>query len=325
MSQARRHWTQRFFGPLYGYLYQRHLLPAEQTRREVQFASTLCGLRRKCVLDLAAGFGRHARLLARSNQVWALDQNRAYLAMAREKLSPRTLKNLRTIQADMRALPFREEVFDAVLLLFNSFGYFTSAPPPERELRQRELWRLPAVFYERGLVPEDFGVWREAGGGTSFHQGRADGAMGGTSSVQKGKSEVVSTSTTQDENFLILEEVARVLRPEGDFLLEVPNPRPLLAAVAEAPRRWLVTNDFEIEEEYTYDRTRALLSNVTRFSVPGRTEWADYHIRLYSRRELEEALRGAGFKICGVYGSYAGERYGASRSPMILLHAQRKR
>src|SRR4051812_44439273 len=60
-------WSDRFFGPLCGELYRRHLLDSARTRAEVTFAKKLLRLDRKDVLDLAAGFGRHARLLARTN------------------------------------------------------------------------------------------------------------------------------------------------------------------------------------------------------------------------------------------------------------------
>ena len=68
-------WAGNFFGPLYAELYSKHLLSAARSRREADFVRTTLGLKGKTVLDLAAGYGRHARLLAKDNSVCALDLN----------------------------------------------------------------------------------------------------------------------------------------------------------------------------------------------------------------------------------------------------------
>ncbi|MCX7625857.1 MAG: class I SAM-dependent methyltransferase, partial [Candidatus Sumerlaeaceae bacterium] len=298
------HWTTRYFGKLYAELYSQHLLPAKQTRIEADFARRLLQLSGKRVLDLACGFGRHARLLARHSAVVGIDRNREYLAMARENTSGQSRDRLLVSRGDMRWLPLRSECFDAVLLLFNSFGYFVPPPVSAPLEVHRELWKLPRVFYERGFVSEDFG-------------------MIGRSQQSEEQSANSAEVLAEDENFLVLKEIARVLRAGGEFLLEVPNPRPLIEAVMSSPRRWLITREYEIEEQFTYDRRRRILSNTTRMTAGKRTEVADYHLKLYSRRELEVALRRVGLKVLSVFGSYDGEPYSAPTSVSILIHARK--
>jgi SAM-dependent methyltransferase len=249
-------------------------------------------------------------LLARECFVVALDRNRDYLGMARKGLRGAPSRRLAPVAADMRALPFEAARFDAVLLLFNSFGYFhgeVSGDAPATGISQREVWRLPRVFYERNLVGADFGVYRM-------------GAPGGAADAEAG----AGAPATADPNMIVLDGVARVLRPGGGFLMEQPNPGPVLAAVAEHPRRHFSVGRFSVEEEFRYDPTRRVLESRTVFRGPDITETARYLLRLYTRGELVRALRQRGLRVAAVYGDYGGARYRAGESECILLHAVRQ-
>jgi SAM-dependent methyltransferase len=254
-------WTTRYFGPLYGRLYSRYLLAPERTQREVDFAQSTLQLDAKRVLDLAAGFGRHAKLLARRCRVVALDLNRDYLRMARRGLASRDRRNLHLLGGDMRRLPFHDASFDAVLLLFNSFGYFQ----PDR------------------------------------HAAAARGT---------------------DPNLRVLQEAARVTRPRGDLLIEVPNRAALLAAVTDEPRRHLITAEYEIEEEYTYDRKARALHNRTVFRAGRRREDVEYSLRLYDRAEMISLLKAARFRVMKCYGDYEGSSFAQRSSDLLLIHAR---
>ncbi len=76
------------------------------------------GLRGR-VLDLGCGFGRHlAALRERGIEAVGLDRSLELLRRA-----PPDLRG-RLVRGDFRALPYGGGVFDAVLMLFSSFGYF---------------------------------------------------------------------------------------------------------------------------------------------------------------------------------------------------------
>src|SRR5437868_6332599 len=97
-QRAQRNMTDRYFGELYGELYRQHLLEPGRSRHEAEFAARVLGPKSARVLDLAAGFGRHARILAKDNEVWALDRNADYLRTAAHGLRGVAARNLRTLQ-----------------------------------------------------------------------------------------------------------------------------------------------------------------------------------------------------------------------------------
>lgn len=74
---------------------------------------------RGVVLDLGCGFGRHLLALReRGLEAFGLDRSRDLLARAHE-LEGGVLRGS-FVRGDFRALPFRERVFDGVVLLFSS-------------------------------------------------------------------------------------------------------------------------------------------------------------------------------------------------------------
>ena len=76
------------------------------------------------VLDLCCGSGRHANRLAREGyEVTGVDVDAAALRRARSEATG----NATYVQADMRDLSELETDFDAVLSLWQSFGYFNEA------------------------------------------------------------------------------------------------------------------------------------------------------------------------------------------------------
>lgn len=82
---------------------------------------------RDAILDLACGHGRHARALAqRGFNITGVDSNETFLRRARELATAQGL-DATFIEADMRALPFQEASFDAVLCMWSSFGLLDDA------------------------------------------------------------------------------------------------------------------------------------------------------------------------------------------------------
>lgn len=90
-----------------------------QTAREAEFIAAMVP-RGSRVLDLACGYGRHAAQLGTLGyDVVGLDRDDRMLREAR--------RHCAVVQADMRQIPFGPQSFDAVLSLWQSFGYFTAA------------------------------------------------------------------------------------------------------------------------------------------------------------------------------------------------------
>ena len=99
------------------------------TRREVdRFASVLQLQCDAAVLDLCCGQGRHTLELAQRGfrHVEGLDRSRYLINRARRTAKAKGL-NVRFREGDARKMPYPADSFDVVMILGNSFGYFTSA------------------------------------------------------------------------------------------------------------------------------------------------------------------------------------------------------
>ncbi len=77
-------------------------------------------------LDLCCGSGRHSiQLCKREYEIIGLDISSRLLRMAKLKAAEANVK-LQLVRADMRFVPFKSEVFNAVVSLDASFGYLSS-------------------------------------------------------------------------------------------------------------------------------------------------------------------------------------------------------
>jgi SAM-dependent methyltransferase len=111
------------------------------TSAQVDFVEEALDLHARArILDLACGWGRHSRILAKHGyEVVGLDLSEEFLRTGRSS----SQSIFAWICGDMRSLPFRAQSFDAVICLWNSFGYFDEVG---NEQVLREVSRL--------LVPE---------------------------------------------------------------------------------------------------------------------------------------------------------------------------
>jgi len=100
------------------------VLPSERTAAEVNAVVERLGLPPGArLLDLCCGHGRHAVPLALLGyQVTGLDLSRRLLDRA-AALAAGQGQRVGLVRADMRRLPFPDASFDAVVNLFNAFGY----------------------------------------------------------------------------------------------------------------------------------------------------------------------------------------------------------
>ncbi len=116
-------WFERWFGEEYLLVYEhRNLQEAEQESQAI--ADILHMEKNDLVLDLCCGPGRHDSLFARIGcRIIGLDFSMPLLKIALEAIPPGNIYPL-YIRGDARRLPFRNGVFDSVLNLFTSFGYF---------------------------------------------------------------------------------------------------------------------------------------------------------------------------------------------------------
>jgi SAM-dependent methyltransferase len=128
---------------------------------------------------------------------------------------------------------------------------------------------------------------------------------------------------TADDDRAMLHEVARVLRPDGDLVLDFLN--------AERLRRELVPESrdrrgrFEVWERRSLDASRDLL--VKEIELRDGDERRHYReqVRLWTADTLAHALAQAGLVVRRLWGDYAGAPYRAASSDRLVVHARRVR
>lgn len=161
-------WFRTFFGESY-LRFDRH----DDTEEEVDFIERVLELEKgHRVLDLCCGYGRHAiRLARRGYEVVGYDLSPVMLAWAREE-SRRAGVEVEWIEGDVREFDAQEE-FDAVINMFNSFGYFEEEDAQfdvlrriHRALKTKGVFLIETVnrdFLVRHVVPRTWfrveGMW----------------------------------------------------------------------------------------------------------------------------------------------------------------------
>lgn len=124
-----------------------------------------------------------------------------------------------------------------------------------------------------------------------------------------------------EENLRVLEGVARALKPEGRFLLEIQN------------RDWLIAN---YRSQVVLERGNDFMIDLNRFDPlssrnhcerilirDGRVKRMRFSIRLYTLPELEGLLSQVGLKVAGVYGDYDLNLGFGLESPRMIVIAQK--
>ena len=108
---------------LYLYFYE-DFLEESRTQRECGFIQTCCTLQpNHKILDLACGHGRHANFLsALGYNLCGIDLNSQFIEKAKADAKIQGL-SIDYTEQDILNINYKEE-FDAILLLFNSFGFF---------------------------------------------------------------------------------------------------------------------------------------------------------------------------------------------------------
>jgi D-alanine-D-alanine ligase len=112
------------------------------TKSEVElFSSILQASKDSVILDLACGQGRHSLELARQgySNVYGLDRSHYLIRKAKSIMQQEGLK-VNFKEGDARKLPFETDMFDVVMILGNSFGYFESTEDDVKILK--EVYRI---------------------------------------------------------------------------------------------------------------------------------------------------------------------------------------
>jgi SAM-dependent methyltransferase len=144
-----------------------HRVHPEQTAHEVEFVDQWLE-RRSLMLDVPCGSGRHAvRLAERQHRIIAVDRRLDLLQWSR-------CDSISWICGDMRALPLAPGRLDAIICLWQSFGYFGSEENAAVLRHWAELvrpgGRLVLDLYHRGFFERHQGENEIEHSGGRIHQ-----------------------------------------------------------------------------------------------------------------------------------------------------------
>jgi SAM-dependent methyltransferase len=124
------------------------------------------------------------------------------------------------------------------------------------------------------------------------------------------------------ENFLVLEEIARVLAPGGRFLIDLMNPAPALAGLKPRETQALAGGEAAVERWYDAATQRMHKRIVVRSpDEPPRTYFES--VRLYQPEEVTIGLRWAGLEVGSLFGSFHGDPYQRDSQRLIVLGHKR--
>jgi len=128
---------------------------------------------------------------------------------------------------------------------------------------------------------------------------------------------------SDEENEQVLQEVSRVLKPKGVFVLEMANPGWIIANFQ--PRGWDATKSFFVLEERCLDWKMKRMRSRWILIDKKHRETSEMLVddRLYDLNELKELLLKAGFEIVTAFGSAEKEEFHATKSRRILVVAKK--
>ncbi len=124
---------------------------------------------------------------------------------------------------------------------------------------------------------------------------------------------------TDDENFLAVCEVARVLEPGGRFSLDLMNAGPAVRSLE--PRTERRAGSFRVIEERRYDAARRRIEKRITIGQDGSSHARDYFesVRVYSPDEIASLLAAAGLEATRMLGDFAGRPHDPGSPRMIVL------
>jgi SAM-dependent methyltransferase len=123
---------------------------------------------------------------------------------------------------------------------------------------------------------------------------------------------------SERENFLVLEEIVRVLKPGGRFLIDLMNVDATLARLE--PRETQRFGERTVDIERWWDARTSRFNKRMRLHEPGRPVRTFVEsVRGYRAQEVEVGLRWAGLEVEALYGDFEGHRHDATSERLILV------
>ena len=120
------------------------------------------------------------------------------------------------------------------------------------------------------------------------------------------------------DNQRVLDEVARVLKPGGRFLLDIVVNRNGLVLRGETSD-CLPGDGFYVSEHGSLDLLSGIHKRAYRWYYQGQHHEARWQIRAYTAPKVAGMLEKAGLQVLAVYGNLAGDRLARDSTGMVFV------
>jgi SAM-dependent methyltransferase len=121
------------------------------------------------------------------------------------------------------------------------------------------------------------------------------------------------------ENFLVLEEIVRVLTPGGRFLIDIMNSGPVLAGLKPREVQEL-DGGRRIEIDRWFDADKQRINKRITVLDPGQPQRTFLEsVRAYQPDEVVIGLRWAGLEVDRLFGNFHGDPYERDSERLILV------
>ena len=123
---------------------------------------------------------------------------------------------------------------------------------------------------------------------------------------------------SQEENAVVVREVARVLKPGGRVFIDYLNPAYVEHALV--PESVRTQGEYTIEERRWIDAGERRVNKVTVASCGGERvgQWGE-SVRLYEEAEFRSLLEAGGLAVDAVFGNYEGQAVSENEPRMIVV------
>jgi len=128
---------------------------------------------------------------------------------------------------------------------------------------------------------------------------------------------------SDEENARVLDEVARVLRPGGWFIIDVVN-RDALVRQAQHHTWKRLPDESIVLNEWTWDPRSGRYTHWQLLVAEGKQRSFQHSVRVYTCTELTHMLRDAGLTAEAVHGGFRGEALSLDSPRMICIARKKK-
>lgn len=123
---------------------------------------------------------------------------------------------------------------------------------------------------------------------------------------------------TERENFRVLDEYARLLRPGGRFMIDFLNRDLVIDQLVAEEEQEIADRTVSIERWYD-DSTRRINKRMQIEATDRTTSTYVESVRAYSRDEVTIGLRWAGLEVEALFGNFQGDPFDRDSERLILI------